>query len=111
MKIGFREEIKFSQVRESLFGGDEGFRKFQDALASNPQAGNVIQGTGGARKIRWNDPVRGKGKRSGIRIIYAYFEEAALILLIFAYNKNTDDMTADGKRDVRASVENFKRGF
>jgi hypothetical protein len=36
----------------------------------NPEAGDVIEGTGGLRKLRHGDPRRGKGKRGGLRVIY-----------------------------------------
>ena len=36
----------------------------------NPEAGDVIEGTGGLRKIRYTDEKRGKGKRGGLRVIY-----------------------------------------
>lgn len=38
-----------------------------DYLAANPDAGDVIRGTGGARKVRWT--ARGKGKRGGVRVV------------------------------------------
>ena len=38
-----------------------------DYLASNPEAGELMQGTGGARKLRWG--AKGKGKRGGARVI------------------------------------------
>src|SRR5256885_3318303 len=36
----------------------------------NPEAGDVIEGTGGLRKVRFGDPRRAKGKRGGLRVIY-----------------------------------------
>lgn len=49
---------------------DEAYLAFQDELKKNPEAGDVIQGTGGLRKLRFGDPRRGKGKRGGLRVIY-----------------------------------------
>ena len=109
MEIAFREHPVFSRVREALFGSDEAFRAFQNALMNNPQAGDAIQGTGSVRKVRWSDPGRGKGKRSGIRIIYAYVEERAFILLIYAYNKNTNDLTPEQKRVFQIVAEEFRK--
>src|ERR1700730_15736620 len=54
------------QVRELL--SDEAYAAFQWHLAVNPGAGEVIQGTGGLRKVRWSAP--GSGKRGGVRVIY-----------------------------------------
>lgn len=109
MDIAFQEHDRFSKVREALFGDDEGFRAFQNALLLNPRLGDVIQGTGGARKVRWNDPTRGKGKRSGIRVIYAYVEAPAYILLLFAYDKNIPDLTPDQKRRIHILVDEFRK--
>lgn len=39
-------------------------------LAEHPEAGTVMPGTGGFRKLRWGDETRGKGKRGGLRVIY-----------------------------------------
>ena len=39
----------------------------------NPEAGDVIQGAGGLRKMRFADSRRGKGKRGGLRVIYYWW--------------------------------------
>lgn len=75
MRYTLYEAYAFASVREELFQGDEPFRWFQNALMANPRAGGVIPGTHGARKVRWNDPRRSKGKRSGIRVIYYFHDE------------------------------------
>lgn len=51
---------------------DDEYRALQAFLAADPEAGDVIPGTGGFRKLRWADPARGKGKRGGLRVIYYY---------------------------------------
>ena len=47
---------------------DDDLRKLQEYLCINPEAGNLIQKTGGLRKLRW--ALSGKGKSSGIRVLY-----------------------------------------
>lgn len=47
---------------------DEDFGALQRALMANPEAGPVIPGSGGVRKLRWAAP--GRGKRGGYRVIY-----------------------------------------
>jgi mRNA-degrading endonuclease RelE of RelBE toxin-antitoxin system len=47
---------------------DENYSKLQDFLIEQPEAGKIIQGTNGLRKIRW--AFGGKGKTGGVRIIY-----------------------------------------
>ena len=61
---------------------DERYRALQKELASNPQAGDLMPGTGGFRKVRWADPRRGKGRRGGLRIIYYFFIRESQIWLI-----------------------------
>ena len=44
--------------------------RFQLELLKNPEAGDLIEETGGLRKIRFSDQRRNKGKRGGLRVIY-----------------------------------------
>lgn len=55
-------------------------------LAVQPDAGDLIPGGRGLRKLR--RPAKGRGKRGGARVIYYHVTSAHLILLIFAYAKN-----------------------
>jgi hypothetical protein len=48
----------------------------------------VIQGTGGFRKVRWADPRRGQGRRGGLRVIYYYFEQDMQIWFLTMYGKD-----------------------
>ncbi len=52
---------------------EEQYRALQMELIRNPEAGDLMPGTGGFRKMRWADPERGKGRRGGLRVIYYYF--------------------------------------
>jgi len=55
-------------------------------LASNPEAGKVVPGTGGARKLRW--AAKGAGKRGGARTVYYYHSDAIPLFLLDIYAKN-----------------------
>ena len=70
MKAVFVELPPFSRLRGDYLG-DDGFRSLQDFMMKNPEAGDVIESTGGLRKLRHGDPRRGKGKRGGLRVIYS----------------------------------------
>jgi len=48
-------------------------------LAAHPAAGDIMQGTGGIRKLRWS--AHGRGKSGGIRIIYYYHNESIPLFL------------------------------
>jgi mRNA-degrading endonuclease RelE of RelBE toxin-antitoxin system len=85
---------------------DEEYRRFQASLATNPERGDLIQGTGGFRKIRWADTRRGKGRRGGLRIIYYYFKADQQIWLMTLYGKNeAKDLAASEKKLLKAAIE------
>ncbi len=67
------------------------------AVASNPQAGDVIKGLSGVRKIRFG--MAGRGKRGGGRAIYFLMiaEDAAIMLRAYAKNEQADLSAADRK--------------
>jgi hypothetical protein len=86
--------------------GDDAYLALQLHLASNPQAGEVIPGTGGFRKIRWVDQRRGKGKRGGLRIVYYYFLDNALIWLMTLYDKDeAADLSFKHKQLLKGAIE------
>jgi mRNA-degrading endonuclease RelE of RelBE toxin-antitoxin system len=73
---------------------DEEYGEMQAHLTLRPDAGNVIKGTGGMRKLRWAGS--GRGKRGGLRVIYYWWVAKDRISLLLAYPKNEqDDLTAD----------------
>ena len=76
-------------------------------LIDHSDAGDVIQGSGGVRKLRW--AAKGKGKRGGARIIYLYVTIAARIYLLRCYAKNVkSDLTADEKKELRQIAAHLK---
>lgn len=83
---------------------DEAFRLFQAELMSNPKQGDVIQGTGGLRKVRVAS--KGKGKRGGSRVIYYFLTEKRRFYLLTIYGKNeVSDLTAAEKKQLKAFME------
>jgi hypothetical protein len=86
--------------------GDEEYRALQSELARNPEAGDLMPGTGGFRKLRWGDPRRGKGRRGGLRIIYYYFLSDQQIWLMTLYGKNeAADLTPKEKKALKNVIE------
>jgi len=83
---------------------DEEYRLLQLHLLNKPDAGKVIQGSGGLRKLRWS--AKSHGKSGGIRIIYYRFLAHDTILLLFAYTKNErDDLTPEQLRQLKRIIE------
>ena len=73
-------------------------------LVRDPEAGHVIPGTGGLRKLRW--AASGRGKRGGARIIYFWHPKSQHALMLFAYPKNErSDLTPAQRRTLRKLVE------
>ena len=69
MKAVFVELPAFERYRSDYLD-DDGFLALQNLLMKRPEAGDLIQDTGGLRKLRFADVRRGKGKRGGLRVIY-----------------------------------------
>jgi hypothetical protein len=97
---------KFKAEAMKLIGAD-GIEELAVYLIDHPNAGDVIQGSGGVRKLRW--AAKGKGKRGGARIIYVYVVVAARIYLMRCYAKNVKtDLTADEKKQLRQVAAHLK---
>lgn len=94
-----------SQIGNSI--STEERDEFIDFIAKNPEAGDIIPGTGGVRKVRWGS--KNKGKSGGVRIIYYFYDEHAPIFLLTAYGKNEkEDLTADQKKQISALAQILK---
>ena len=101
----FIESPAFSR-HLSRYLSDEGYRALQNDLARNPQAGDLMPGTGGFRKVRWADPRRGKGRRGGLRIVYHYFARDHEIWLMTIFDKDeASDLSPKEKRTLKAAIE------
>jgi hypothetical protein len=88
---------------------DSDLLNLEQFLLDNPQRGAVIEGTGGARKLRiqLND---NKGKSGGSRVIYIDIFEKERLYLLFAYPKNVqENLTADQKRAISKMIELIKK--
>ncbi len=105
MKALFVELPAFARHRGDYLD-DDGFRALQQAMLKNPEAGDVIEGTGGLRKLRHGDPRRGKGKRGGLRVIYYWWDGGRQFWLFTLYDKDEmEDLSADEKKLLKAMLK------
>ena len=98
-----QETDVFSRRVQRLLG-PESYRLLQLRLAADPEAGRLIPGNGGLRKIRWAGS--GRAKRGGVRVIYywAGAHETILMLMVFAKNERSD-LSPEQKAILRRIVE------
>lgn len=83
-------------------------KALEEALLSNPQAGDVIQGTGGARKLRIT--LEGRGKSGGGCIIYVDIFETEKLYLLFAYPKNVqENLTEEQTKQIKKLIDTIKK--
>lgn len=84
---------------------DEEYRELQVFLVGNPISGDLIQGSGGLRKLRWSGS--GRGKRGGTRIIYYWWAPETLFMLFPYRKREAEDLTSDQVRQLKAVVEEW----
>jgi hypothetical protein len=77
---------------------DEELQSLQIMLLKNPEAGPVMEGTGGIRKVRF--PLKNRGKSGGVRVCYTDFAEYEIIYLITAFEKNEQENLTKEERNV-----------
>ncbi|ANI61237.1 type II toxin-antitoxin system RelE/ParE family toxin [Pseudomonas sp. B21-017] len=99
-------ELPAFQKHRDDYLDDDLFHSFQLELLKNPEAGDLIEGTGGLRKIRFSDQRRGKGKRSGLRVIYYWWSGFDQFWLFTVYSKNEqDDLSPSQKKLFRQTLD------
>ena len=103
---------EYQRKAASLLGDDEK-TDIINLLAKNPMAGVVIRGTGGVRKLRWGRS--GKGKSSGVRVIYYYLNASMPLFLLAIFSKGEKANLSKGERNTLAGLtrvlkQNYERG-
>lgn len=68
-----------------------------DYLASHPRAGDIMEGTGGIRKLRWARG--GKGKSGGVRVIYYYHDSRIPLYLLTIFGKSEKSNISKSERN------------
>lgn len=99
----------FRKCWKAMGLNDDQLKKLEEMLLEDPRRGDVIEGTGGARKIRIQlDDNRGKS--GGGRVIYVDIFEKEKLYMLFAYPKNVqEDLTPEQTRAIRRIIEEIKK--
>lgn len=94
---------EYIRQAEKLMSPDER-REIVDYLAMHPKAGDLLEGTGGIRKLRWG---RGSsGKSGGVRVIYYVHSELMPLYLITLFAKNERENLIKAERNELATLVN-----
>lgn len=86
--LTFIETKLFTRLVQNYFTDDE-YARLQNSIVANPEAGDVIRGSGGVRKLRWG--LAGRGKRGGVRVIYYLRLRQDQVWMLTLYAKNEAD--------------------
>lgn len=77
-------------------------REILDYLAAKPKAGDIMEGTGGVRKLRWGRQSRGKS--GGVRIIYYFHSDLMPLYLLTMFAKNERANLSRAERNELAGL-------
>jgi hypothetical protein len=105
MQATFVELPPFERTRKDYMD-DDAYSDLQQELMANPEAGDVMEGTGGLRKLRQPDPRRGKGKRGGLRVIYYWWLGGDQFWLFTVFDKDqADDLTPEQRKALKQMLK------
>jgi hypothetical protein len=103
--ISLSNSLPSSEDWADLQLGDDELRALEDEIARNPMRAPVVPGGGGARKLRRPDPLSGKGKSGGYRVLYAFLPIHGTILLIAAWPKSErEDLERDDDKAIGTTI-------
>lgn len=104
MKRSFIELPIFRSRWEALGLNEDDLLRLQIELLADPKVGDVMQGTGGVRKMRF--AFEHRGKSGGVRVIYVDFEVYEKIYLLTAYTKNEkENLTKKERNEIKQLIE------
>ena len=102
--FSFIETGLFTRLVQEYLSDDE-YSRLQHQLMRDPEAGAVVRGSGGVRKLRW--AAVGRGKRGGYRVIYFVRRTSGVIWMLTIYPKNVADaIPAHVLKQIREEIEN-----
>jgi len=99
----FIETPIFTKLVQELLPDDQ-YRELQAHLTRYPDAGVMVQGSGGLRKIRWAP--KKQGKRGGVRVVYYWVLKGDFVYMIYVYSKtDQNDLTTQQLKLLRKIVK------
>lgn len=113
MSIYLYERLSFWEwpgFAEKLYriASEEEYAPLQNSLEREPEKGALIQGLGGARKIRM--AIRGRGKSGGARVIYYLKTKKGIFLLDIYAKGNRKDLNEEERKVIARLVAEIKKG-
>ena len=91
---------------------DDDYAMFQHDLAADPEQGDLIRGAGGFRKARMGFPGAGTGKSGGARVIYIYFADLQIIVLVALYAKTKkSNLSKAEENELRTLAAEIRRSL
>ena len=109
MKNTIVETPEFIRSAKSVLSAEE-IKDLIDYLSDYPEVGDLITGTGGVRKLRWQR--KGMGKRGGSRVIYFYYNDFIPLFLLTVYAKNQKpDLTESQKTELRGILQELVKQY
>jgi hypothetical protein len=101
--LTFIETKLFTRLVDEYLSDDE-YSALQWVLVADPEAGDLVRGTGGVRKLRWR--TSGRGKRGGPRVIYYARTRQGEIWMLTMYAKNVvESIPANVLRRIREEID------
>ena len=102
MAVFFETSVFTRRVTELL--PDDEYAELQRALVAAPDAGDMIPGDGGLRKLRWG--AKGHGKGGGVRVVFFHIISRDQFYMLLIYGKNEqDDLSPDKLRALKRAME------
>ena len=90
---------EFLKKSDKLFNESERLSVI-NYLAAHPASGDIMQGTGGIRKLRWS--AHGKGKSGGVRIVYYFHNKSMPLFLLTLFGKGEKSNLSKSERNELA---------
>ncbi len=104
MNREFVRTPEFEKCWKSIGLTEDDLVALEYALCLNPHAGDVVDGTGGLRKLRWALPYRGKS--GSVRVVYIDFMSYEKLYLISAYLKNEkENLTKEERNAIKKVIK------